>query len=138
MQSFWCRGFNVIIKKGGRIIVNNKCNTGEHIVLDTYTERSYVCDGGDKYYSHCLYICENEKCRTGLCTHCMRNYVLYGGSVSETVDENYKKWLKKNKHRKLNSLKRLKFLEPSVPEYNSAGGKSHQAWLADKNKKIKE
>ena len=79
---------------------------------------------------------ETETCRFAFCYSCMVDYVLNNSSVSQTVDENYKVWLKKNKHRKLKYLQPLKYEPLQAPEF--FGTKTYELWLTDKNKKIKE
>lgn len=63
----------------------------------------------------------------------MRDYYKYGSTVTGNHDEAYRIWYNKNKYRKLDLLKPLKFESLRAPEY-WGNGKSHATWLAEKAK----
>ena len=67
----------------------------------------------------------------------MMDYVIYSASVSFTVEEDYRIWYNKNKHRKLNLLKPTPYVPLQAPEFWGQG-QNYDAWLAAKNKSIRE
>lgn len=128
LESLKCRGFHAEFKKGNRTIAG-KCQTKPE-------ERKtwYSCDPGGSYsYCNVYFCCQEKDCRVAFCKPCMRDYYKYGSTVTGNHDEAYRIWYNKNKYRKLDLLKPLKFESLRAPEY-WGNGKSHATWLAEKAK----